>query len=165
MARSILVSPGSETLVDEWSFELASQFTWYVHPTKNVVYARRMWWEDGKQRSQGLHTLLTGWPKVDHRDGDGLNNQLFNLRPVTDAQNLQNARARSATSVYKGVGRHCDKWRARIYVSGIRLELGSFALEEEAALAYDRAAREYFGEFACFNFPGPGESAARRVRA
>lgn len=163
MVKSLLASPGSETLVDDQNFELAAQFTWYAHRVGNVVYAKRMWWENGKQFSQGLHTLLTGWALVDHKDGNGLNNQWFNLRSATDAQNLRNARARSVTSSYKGVGLHCGQWRARIYVNGVRLELGAFVLEEAAARAYDQAAREHFGEFACFNFPGPGESAARRA--
>ena len=37
--------------------------------------------------------------------------------------------------------------------------------ELEGALAYDAAAREAFGEFACVNFPRPGERPARSLPA
>lgn len=53
------------------------------------------------------------------------------------------------------------KWRASISLAradgtGSRqLYLGTFETALEAALAYDRAAREHFGEFAACNFPEP----------
>ena len=37
-------------------------------------------------------------------------------------------------------------------VDGIMIHLGSFGREDEAAMAYDRAARHYFGGFARTNF-------------
>ena len=67
-----------------------------------------------------------------------------------------------ASSSYKGVGR--DKtnpnkpWAAYIKYEGKKRRLGRFATEEEAARAYDAAAREMFGsDKARFNFPEPGE--------
>lgn len=44
-------------------------------------------------------------------------------------------------------------FRAKINVSGVRHRLGDYATAEEAAKAYDNAARLYFGEFARLNFP------------
>lgn len=44
-------------------------------------------------------------------------------------------------------------WSAAITTNGTRVFLGSFASENEAARAYDVAAKHYHGEFAALNFP------------
>lgn len=100
-----------------------------------------------------MHMMLTGWRETDHRNGNGLDNRRKNLRPCTHAQNCRNAKPRSVSSKYKGVGwsRVHNKWRARIRVDGILKSLGVFTEEAQAARAYDRAAAEYFGEFARLN--------------
>lgn len=102
---------------------------------------------------------------VDHKDGNVLNNQKENLRLCYNIQNLQNRRKqrRKTSSKYKGVSlRYTGKWLAEIQFSDVesqkvRVRLGLFLLEEEAAKAYDQAARYYHGEFAALNFPGMGE--------
>ena len=106
-------------------------------------------------------TSFAGYPRPDHIDGDGLNNQRSNLRPATAGQNMMNRRKRwRATSRFVGVCWYPrrEKWLARIYRDGTKHHLGDFSFEVEAALAYDAAAREMFGEYARPNFPDHQEA-------
>jgi AP2 domain len=101
--------------------------------------------------------MITGNERTDHRNRNGLDNQRKNLRPATKAENARNlpAMRKVATSRYKGVSLHTlnGRWRARIKTDTGRVSLGVYATEEEAARAYDAAARVYHGEFAYLNFP------------
>ncbi|KAK8820054.1 hypothetical protein WA538_002152 [Blastocystis sp. DL] len=56
------------------------------------------------------------------------------------------------TSGYRGVYSRSGKWNAQIQYNGKKLYLGSFSSEEEAARAYDIAARRYHGSKAILNF-------------
>lgn len=101
-----------------------------------------------------LHVFLRG-RGIDHRDSDKLNNRRENLRKCTLAQNAWNQRLRRTNrSGFKGVDRYVDgRWRARIKAHGITTFLGYFQTADEAARAYDDAARAQHGEFARLNFP------------
>ena len=99
---------------------------------------------------------------VDHYNHNGLHNYKCNLRVCTKRENAMNShRQRTATAKYKGVyvGRHGKRWCARISIrpalGGKRktFYLGTFETEILAAQAYDKKAKELFGEFAFLNFP------------
>jgi len=51
------------------------------------------------------------------------------------------------------------KWQVKITRNGNRVFVGNFDTPEEAARAYDKAARELFGEHAWLNFPDEAEPA------
>ena len=98
------------------------------------------------------------WPEgdVDHRDTDPSKNLPENLREATRQQNLQNSNGKAGTSRFRGVSWYpaSRKWTARCTDGdGKPRYLGRFADEEEAARAYDRAAREWHGEFTRLNLP------------
>lgn len=90
--------------------------------------------------------------QIDHIDVNKHNNAISNLRIVNNAQNSQNRRKRSnqkVTSKYKGVYYHKVN---NIWIGRIQNDyLGSFRSEEDAALAYNKAALERFGAFARLN--------------
>ena len=93
---------------------------------------------------------------LDHIDGDPSNNRVENLRAATARQNTHNRRSRkNSSSKYLGVNwdKQNSKWYAQIRIAGKVKYLGYFTDEIDAALAYDKAAREHFGEFANPNFP------------
>lgn len=92
----------------------------------------------------------SGSMSLDHIDGDGTNNNPENLRLVTHKENGWNRGAsRSNSSGKKGVywDKQSKKWRAQITICSNRKKLGLFNSIDDAAAAYDRAAREHHGEF------------------
>lgn len=90
---------------------------------------------------------------IDHKDRDRANNRPSNLRDVPLSLNLHNRGGSStALSKYKGVAKAKRKrWRASITVNGLRIDLGSYGSEEEAALAYNKEAYVRHGEMAFQN--------------
>jgi len=89
--------------------------------------------------------------QTDHIDGNGLNNQKYNLRYVTKRQNQWNRHR--AKGRFKGLSKDKRRgtFRANIFVNGKQKYLGEFKTEEEAAKKYNEAALTYFGEFARLN--------------
>lgn len=93
---------------------------------------------------------------VDHINRNTLDNRRTNLRLTTPSQNHMNrSKNTNNTSGFKGVSfnRFRNVWTAQIRLSGKVKNLGRYDTAEEAAHAYDAAAREHFGEFGRVNFP------------
>lgn len=160
----IPVSGGRFALVDAADADVALRYKWNALPTGNTVYAQRhVKREDGRWTSQKLHQLITGYAITDHINGDGLDNRRSNLREATHAENLCNQLRAPGGSGFKGVTwfKSRGDWKAQIMKQGKNYHLGYHATAEDAALAYDEAARRLHGEFATLNFPRPGERAGR----
>lgn len=95
------------------------------------------------------------WPAtVDHENGITTDDRIKNLRAATRLQNSTNRRsAKNSFSKYLGVCWHkcTQKWITKIRVNGKDIHLGLFMTEIAAALAYNKAAVKYHGEFANLN--------------
>lgn len=155
--KEIKLTQGKVTLVDDEWYEYLNQWKWCYSKwdQANTGYAVRT---DGKRPNRQtirMHSIIMGGIsddlEIDHRDGDGLNNQKYNLRLCTHAGNMMNAqRRKDNTSGYKGVGwsKHAHKWMARIRINDQYKNLGYFSTPEEAACAYNKAAQETQGDFA-----------------
>jgi hypothetical protein len=152
------LSQGKVALIDDEDAPRVLQHKWtYTRVNQRRAYAQTKIRVGAKQRTLYMHRLILDAPAgelVDHINGNGLDNRRENLRLATVAQNTRNSRQRRGSAAgYKGVRRRGDKWQARIAVNSKQIHLGVFSSKEEAAQAYDTAAREHFGEFAVLNFP------------
>lgn len=144
-------------LVDDEDYPWISTYTWQYNK-----YVTRMDGTGKERTSIYLHKQIaithnlikTIDSIVDHKNRNTLDNQKHNLRPCTKAQNQANSsKSLGKSSQFKGVcwdsGRR--KWMASIRVDRIMKNLGRFEIEQDAAIAYNNAAREYFGEYANLN--------------
>ncbi|MDD3797820.1 MAG: HNH endonuclease signature motif containing protein [Novosphingobium sp.] len=98
-----------------------------------------------------IHHGTSEFGLIDHKNGNGLDNRITNLRLANSQLNAQNARRRKdCSSGVTGVHWHIDKrwgrpcWAVRIQVGGRRLFLGTFADLNEA-IACRRAAEIKYG--------------------
>lgn len=157
--KEIKLTQGKVALVDDEDYERLNKYSWRVNRSYDTYYARCSVGSRVKNYMQHKILLAPPGTEIDHIDRDGLNNQKANLRLCTHSQNLMNQRHRiGCTSEYKGVcwDRGRRKWKTRIAIDGITINLGRFQSEKEAALAYNDAAVKYFGEFARPNIIGAG---------
>jgi hypothetical protein len=91
------------------------------------------------------------WPadQIDHCNGHKDDNRLRNIREASGYQNLANTGPRrNSTTGVKGVCRAGARWRAKIHIRGLWIDLGTHPTIEQAQEAYIRAAQTHFGEFA-----------------
>jgi hypothetical protein len=161
--KKIPLTQGLYALVDDEDFEYLNQWKWYAAKQGNDFYAFRQEYFPSlkKQKTVRMHREVMSDDErdLDHIDGNGLNNQKINLRFCSHRQNHQNRKHhKNTSSPYKGVSWHYSgKWKSQIMVNGKVVHIGLFTSGEEAALAYDKAAKESFGEFARLNFSDMGE--------
>lgn len=170
VVRRIALTQGKFAFVDAKDYYRLAQFQWFASFSGNTFYAVRKY--GGKPVK--MHRWIMNAPDglvVDHIDHNGLNNCRSNLRLCSHVQNTRNAVCNNgASSKYKGVCRRrkTKKWRAAIKFNKKSYNLGDFTDEIAAAKAYDKKAAEFFGEFACLNFPPPppkGQAKGQAPRA
>lgn len=154
--KTIFLTKGQFTLVDDDIFEKLNKFKWNAKGSFGKFYAVRMNSADknGKRSTIYMHRVILNCPEglcVDHIDGNSLNNQSLNLRIATNSQNCKNQTGRSTTGLPKGVsikkGKIKKKYRAQIRADK-KIHLGYFNTPEEASKAHNEAAIRLHGEFA-----------------
>ena len=102
-----------------------------------------------------IHRLIMGVTDknivVDHINHNGLDNRKSNLRICTSGQNTCNClTSKNNKSGHKGVywSKERKKWCVQISINNKTKGLGRYDTIEEAIEAREKAAKEYYGEFA-----------------
>lgn len=141
--KKVPLTLGQFALVDDEDYERVVSFgKWRAHWSRNTYYAEILAGAENDVALK-LHRFILnlpkeGWP-VDHRNGDGLDNQKGNLRILTPALNSLN-RVRLHKFNRSGVTGVCffkatGKWGASITLNKKQYHLGFFDTVEEAAFA------------------------------
>ena len=146
--KTIALTQGKSALVDDEDFPVVSQHKWCAHKKKGYIfYAVR---RSGKKFVY-LHNQIMGGLRVDHVNGDGLDNRRCNLRFASHPENCRNHRIHSTnTSGQSGISRDkkSGKWRTYIKFKNRLIALFRFDELSDAINRRREAEKNYFGEFA-----------------
>lgn len=152
--RIKLANSDKYTILDDDDYEEFKEYPWRESQYGYAIVCKAF---NKRSHTFMLHREIAKPPKtmsVDHINGDTLDNRKSNLRVVTHGENMRNQKMRiNNSSGYKGVSWHTvrDKWRARVHFEGKEYHVGLFEDKHEAARAYNKKARELFGEYARLN--------------
>lgn len=152
--RKIKLTQNKFALVSDRDYYKLNKFKWYPDKGTNTFYVVRNSKDIfGKHLKVRMHHDILGkfvGKEIDHKDGNGLNNQRSNLRICSHSENQHNRnKYKCNTSGYKGVSWHKgkSKWSAQIRMSGVLIHLGDYTSKLKAYKAYCEACRKYHGKF------------------
>lgn len=159
--RTIPLTKGKKAIVDDEDWELVSKLKWHYQTVKKSGYACRKVWDKENKRywTVYMHRFIMQPPKgldIDHINRNPLDCRRKNMRICPRWVNIHNKpSSRPNTSGYRGVYKMGEKWIAFISFQGKRTYLGrDFTNPKDAAKAYDKAAREFYGKYAWQNLRG-----------
>ncbi len=160
----ILLSDGNIAVCDGCQYELVRQHKWTSCKGKYAMFTDN---SSNPRKTVKLHNYIMppmdGYV-VDHINGNGLDCRSVNMRYASCKENCRNKSSKcNSTSCYLGVSidRSRNQWITSIQVDGQSKHLGRYDDEVEAAIAYDKAAVEYYGQFARLNFPNINSNGAQ----
>lgn len=156
---------GLFAMVDDQDYDWLNQFKWRSkcgYKSKTCYAVRTLLASESKiKRGISMHCQIIGScsrnQQVDHKDQNGLNNQKNNLRLCSQSQNNANrSPLPRSTSKYLGVCYWPEKGRRKHWIANISknnksIRIGRFKTEIEAAVAYNKKAKEIHGQFANLN--------------
>jgi len=151
----IVLTRGQVTIIDVDDIDLVLDYGgWIAQYSKGSWKAVRCPRVGEENPVYLMHRLIMGASRneeVDHINHNTLDNRKQNLRLCSHQENMCNSQPKGQ-SEYKGVyPTSWGTWCAAVTVRGERFYLGSFTSEQEAATAYNEAARDKHGEFANLN--------------
>jgi hypothetical protein len=137
------------------------QYKWYFNAREKYAEHKKI--REGKIKKIPMHreiveVMLGRTLKkdefIEHINGDKLDNRRENLLyPLTRAERSQRIASRRIPSGYIGVSyqEKRKKWRAQITINSRKKTIGYYSNPEEAARAYNDAAKEYYKDKALLN--------------
>lgn len=155
--KTLLLTQGKTAVVDNKDYARISGRRWHVTKKGRRFYARAyVRASEGGPSFVYLHHEIAGRIRIDHKNGDGLDNRRRNLRPANHSRNARGfqRKAEGTTSQFRGVywDSGASRWRAYIWSGGKTRYIGLFHSEKEAARAYDSAALKFGFSREALNF-------------
>lgn len=144
----IILDKEHKALIDVQDIPFIASKRWHAAlKSNNTAYAKN-------SKLGMMHRLLLPTDKeVDHINRNSLDNRRCNLRECSRSENSQNRMTNGGASKYKGVSWHKTRkmWVVTISCQKKKRWVGFFSDEKEAAINYNLAAKNLFGDFACLN--------------
>jgi hypothetical protein len=154
------LTQGQVAIVNEEDYGYLAQWKWFaVFRRGGFIAVRNGPTIDGRRHTIYLSRVIAermglDMSKViDHIDHDTLDNTRDNLRAATCNESARNRRGNASRIIDlpKGVYMQGSKYKAVVQVDKKNHYLGTFDTPAAAASAYDAAALELHGSFACIN--------------
>ena len=147
-----------ETIFDAEEYEKCKPFRWGIISIKlewRQLYVANNY--IGRLANIILRQKTNSKIHIDHINGNSLDNRKCNLQIITNQQNqLKKKKQKNNTSGYRGVFWYVNPGKTSAWEASIKFNhkgyfLGRFASKDDAALVYNKKAKELFGKFAVLN--------------
>ena len=161
MAKEIELQNGMKAIVDDEDYERVNQYNW-VYTDKDTSAEVHSRFKAAHEKRSKLHKLSHFVINKEIKKGEFVwfKNRNFldfrktNLMVIDQEKVLHLSRGkRGGTSKYKGVhySKRRKEWVTQVNHKGKLVYIGYFKNEDDAAIAYNKYARKFFGELCYLN--------------